>query len=379
MDAPPITTPAKPRPHPGQLRRWHRWCGLAVLAFLLIAALSGALLVYKKELVRLLITPGAELPADYDAAHMARQLDRIVQQAEAGTLRLIKAPNRKEPYWTLTLAGRGGERTVQLLSSATLEPYRNNLWLLDGMAFIRELHTELLTGAAGEALLLASGVGGLFLSVTGLLIWWPTRRGFRWRWVLPRPMPMRFVLHSHRHAGAVAAAILIAVMLTGSIMLWQKLVRPLLAPAPATTLQTSLAGEVAPSRWLLAAAAAVPDGWPTYIRLPDGDRGEASIRFRLPGEWHPNGRTSVTLEATTGKMTLSQRSDEARPVRRALNQLYPLHSGYGMGWVYALLIFASGIALLWLGVSGGMSYLRRRPARGGLSFPRKLTRGTHSR
>lgn len=377
MDAPPIATPTKPRPR--HLRSWHRWCGLAVLAFLLIAALSGALLVYKKELVRLLITPGAELPANYDTTHMARQLDRIVQQTEAGTLRLIKAPNSKEPYWTLTVAGRNGESIVRLLSPTTLEPYRDNLWLLDSMAFIRELHTELLTGAVGEALLLACGVGGVFLSVTGLLIWWPTRRSFRWRWVLPRPMPMRFVLHSHRHAGAVAALILIPVILTGSIMLWQKLVRPLLAPAPDTTLPTTLAGEVAPSQWLLAASAAVPDGKPTYIRLPDGSRADASIRFRLPGEWHPNGRTSVTLETTTGKMTLGQRSDEARPARRALNQLYPLHSGYGMGWGYALLIFASGIALLWLGLSGGMSYLRRLPARGGLSFPRKITRETRSR
>lgn len=379
MDAPPITTPTKPRPRPGHLRNWHRWCGLAVLAFLLVAALSGSLLVYKKELVRLLITPEAELPADFNTAQMAHQLDQIVQTAETGTIRLVKAPNSKEPYWTLTVSGRNAETSVQLLSLATLEPYQDNLWLLDGMAFIRELHTELLTGAVGEALLLASGVGGVFLSVTGLLIWWPTRRSFRWRWVLPRPMPMRFLLHSHRHAGAVAALILIPVILTGSVMLWQKLVRPILAPAPATTLPATLVGELVPSRWLLAAAAAVPDGSPTYIRLPGTDRGEASIRFRLPDEWHPNGRTSVTLEATTGKMTLGQRSDKARPARKALNQLYPLHSGYGMGWVYALLIFASGIALLWLGVSGGMSYLRRRPARGGLSFPRKIIRGTHSR
>lgn len=43
-----------------------------------------------------------------------------------------------------------------------------------------------------------------------------------------------------------------------------------------------------------------------------------------------------------------------------LNQLYPLHSGYGIGWLYAVLVFASGIAMLWLGITGLLSYWRRQ-------------------
>lgn len=156
-------------------------------------------------------------------------------------------------------------------------------------------------------------------------------------------------------------------------MLWQKLVCPILAPAPDTTLPTTFADAqaVTPSQWLLAASTAVPDGWPTYIHLPGDELTEASIRFRLPGEWHPNGRTSVTFDTTTGKATLSSRSDQVRPARKVLNQLYPLHSGYGMGWIYTLLIFVSGLAMLWLVVSGGISYLRRFRALGMLSFLHK--------
>jgi len=354
----PIAPKARPARHRVGLRRWHRWCGLAVVLFLLVAAVSGSLLVYKKELIRLLITPQASLPVDYNIEQMAAQLDAIIASSGAGPP-FIKAPNLDEPYWALTTDGN----TV-LLSVVSLQAYRDNLWLLDALAFVRRLHTELLTGLVGEALLLASGFGGLFLSVTGLMVWWPTRKSFRWHWVVPRPRPAQLLVHSHRHTGAAAAALLVLVIATGGVMLWQKLIWPLLPPLAVASLPDRLETGLAPppSQLLLKASAAVADGWPTYIRLSDDDSATASVRFRLPGEWHPNGRTSVTFDLATGQANVSERSDQAAPARRIVNQMYPLHSGYGMGWLYAALIFISGIAILWLGISGGVSYLKRRKA-----------------
>ena len=340
------------------LRRWHRWCGLGALVFLLTAAVTGSLLVYKKELVHLLVAPAATLPTGFDQAQLAAELDRIAAQVNTAELARIKAPNADEPYWTLTGAD-GGER---LLAIGSLEPYTDHAWLLPSLAFVRELHTELLTGVFGEALLLASGAAGLFLCVAGLILWWPSRHSFRWRWVLPRPRPPKQLLVSHLHHGTVTAAVLILVTLTGSVMLWQKLVGPLLPPLAATTLakQNQPVAAMAPSQWLQAAFTAVPDGWPTFIRLPDQRSNEFSVRFRLPDEWHSNGRTSVSFDTAGGGASLSQRSDQAPTAHRLLNQLYPLHTGYGLGGLYALLIFASGIALLWLSVTGFLSWLRRR-------------------
>ncbi|MCK9504221.1 MAG: PepSY domain-containing protein [Porticoccaceae bacterium] len=360
-------TPSRPLRRVSPLRRWHRWCGLAVLLFLLVAAITGSLLVYKKALIRLLITPDAALPASLNSSDMATELDRIVAIIGLENVGLIKVPNSQEPYWTVIppLAEKDVKTEkipIRLLAIGTLEPYKNNLWLLDSLAFIRKLHTDLLVGEIGEALLLASTAGGLFLSITGVVIWWPTRKSFRWRWVLPRPMARQMLIHSHRHGGVVAAAVLIIVLVTGGIMLWQKLVRPILPPVAAQPLPQSFKGgeTLNPSWYLLTAAAAVPDGWPTYIRLPGITNSEANIRFRLPGEWHANGRTAVNFDARQGTVTLTTRSDQVSPARNVLNQLYPLHSGYGMGVVYVALIFLSGVAMLWLGISGGLSYLARR-------------------
>jgi uncharacterized iron-regulated membrane protein len=136
-----------------------------------------------------------------------------------------------------------------------------------------------------------------------------------------------------------------------------------------------LAVTAAPSQWLQAATAAVPDGWPTFIRLPAGADTRANIRFRLPGEWHTNGRTSVMFDTATGKGTVSSRSDRVPPARKLLNQLYPLHSGYGMGRIYGALVFISGITLLWLTLTGGLSYLKRQRSNQPRSNPEPLRSG----
>lgn len=348
------------------LRRWHRWCGLAVLGFLLAATLSGTLLVYKKPLIQWLVTANATLPADLDITALGADLDRIARAHAPPERRLIKAPNPEEPYWTLT----GEDGALQLLAVGSLTPYDANGWLLEGLALLRDLHVTLLAGIPGEAVLLATGIGGLFLSITGVVLWWPLRRGFRWRWLLPRPLAARLMIQAHRHCGAAVSLVLIMVLLTGSLMLWQVLVAPLLPPLETTALPPGgPEARGSPSAWLRHGAKAVPDGWPTYIRLPDSGAGELSLRFRLAGEWHPNGRTSVTLDSASGEWRISARPDRASPVRRMVNQLYPLHSSYGLGGWYALLILLCGIATLWLGITGGLSYLGTRQRRKTPSFP----------
>ena len=354
--------------HASTLERWHLWCGLAVLIFLLLAAFSGISLVYKKPLITWLMVPQAELPAHYGVAQMAAQLDVIAANIAPAQRDLIKAPNPEEPYWTLTGIDK---QQVQLLSLETLEPHQTNLWLLDLFAFMRILHTELFTGVIGEGILLVSGVVGLFLCISGIILWWPTKRSFRWRWVFPKNISARYLMQYHRHSGALASVILVVILLTGSIMLWQKLIRPLMSPAPVSVLPNHLEQvipstshvDATPAQFLLAAHKFIPDGWPTYIRLPAVNAPDASIRFRLPDDWHPNGRTSVNINTLTGDITLSARSDEVSSARRLVNQLYPLHSAYGMNAVYVFLVFFSGITLAWLSLTGGISYFKKRATR----------------
>lgn len=354
--APPATT-ATAGKH-ATLRSWHRWGGIIATVVLLVAGLSGLPLVYKKHLIRWVVTPAAALPLEYGVAEMTGDLDRIASQVPGAGFALIKAPNREEPYWTLTAP----DGDLQLFALETLEPYTRNAWLLDALVVTRELHVALLAGLFGEYLLLIGGVIGVALGITGVILWWPARKGFRWRWVFPKPLRIQLLLQYHRHSGALSSIILIIVLLTGSLMLWQSLLFPLLPPLQTTLQQDRLAepGTALPSVILERAAQAVPDGWPIYIRLGNAAAPEASVRLRLPGEWHPNGRTSVTFNRNNGEIHVSRRSDAAAPGRALVNQFYPLHSGYGMNALYLLLVFISGVALAWMAFTGIISWFRRR-------------------
>lgn len=341
----------------GTLVLLHRWAGLLAAALLSVAALSGALLVYKKQLVHALVTPGASLPAGYAVGDMADSLGHIALRYPPAERALIKAPGPGEPYWTLT----GDDGEVRLLSLDTLLPYADRWRVLDMLAWLRELHVDLLAGVAGEVAMLAAGVVALGLALSGLVLWWPSRRQLHRRWLLPRRLEPRRLLHYHRHSGAVFAPVLGLIVLTATLMLWQKLVTPLLPPVASTSVDwPQAASETAPAAWLKRASRTVPDGWPTYIRLPREGGQQFRVRFRLPGEWHPNGRTSVTLDLAEPALIASARSDRASPGRHAVNLLYPLHSGYGLPVSYALLVLLSGIVTLWLAGTSLASYLRRR-------------------
>lgn len=341
------------------LLSWHRWLGLLATLVLLIAAATALPLVYKKQLIRTLVSPDSSLPADFDVARMGMELDRLAQQVPQLDTYLIKAPNADEPYWMLT----GADASLHLYALDTLQPVTHNAWLLHALEVVRELHVELMAGLFGEYLLLLAAICAVVLGITGLILWWPARRGLRLRWVLPSPRQLRaqLLMQYHRHSGAVTSVMVTLVSLTGVLLLWQSLVFPLLPPQPFAAQPAAMpdAATALPSQLLQRALTGIPDGWPTYIRLRQATANEASVRFRLPGEWHPNGRTSVLIDRDSGVVRVSERSDAAALSRRLLNQAYPLHAGYGMNAVYLLLVFISAVAMLWLGVTGLWSYLRR--------------------
>lgn len=341
------------------LLSWHRWGGLIATLVLVVAAVTALPLVYKKHLIRWLVVPGETLPATYDIARMGEELDLLAARVPDIDTYLIKAPNPDEPYWMLT----GLDDHLHAYALGTVDPVGQDHWLFDALVVIRELHVELMAGLFGEYLLLLGALIAVALGITGLILWWPARKGFRLRWIFPRPgqFKIQLLMQYHRHSGALTSLIVTLVSLGGVLLLWQSLVFPLLPAQPFATHPQSMqnAANARPSELLARAIAAVPDGWPTYVRLGTEGLDQASIRFRLPGEWHPNGRTSVIFDFATGEVRVSERSDDASTSRKLINQAYPLHAGYGMNEVYLFLVFISGVAMLWLGVTGVISYFRR--------------------
>ncbi len=350
-----------------KLRRWHQLCGIGGGVLLIVTALSGSVLVYKKPVIQWFAAPAATLPARYSINSVARDLDVIQQRYAPEDLQLLKAPNPEEPYWTLVK--KSGDR--YLLATGTLKVLTHNHWILSLLEWLRVFHTELLAGIVGELVLFVMSLTTLFLLFSGVILWWPARKRLKLRWLIPLRVKARYLMQYHRHLGGVSAPIIILVIVTGGVMLAQRLdhwFETRFAPpvTPAEQPYKPRAAQFPPikaSELLSNSAGILPDAWPTYIRLPSSENAQARFRFRLDGEWHPNGRSTVTVSAVDKSINNVERSDQASPVRKVLNQMYPLHSSYGLNAVYSLLVFTSGLACCWLAITGVTHWWRRRTSR----------------
>ena len=336
----------------------HRWIGLSVVPIFFVTCLTGLALVYQKGIVRQMVTPDAVLPDQYGVQQVGAELEQLMAMPQFHSDALIKAPNAEEPYWWIRRPG--GDK--QLFRIGDLQQYEQGVWILPVLEFARHLHIELLSGLVGEVLLLYVGLMTLLLGFTGIWLWWPQRRGFHWRWVIPprRRLKLKSFLRLHSQSGIVLLPMFFVVPLTASVMMFQK-VRNALTAAPVVATEMVDYAEV--SNGQIAAALklsvdSIENSWPTYIRLLPGDVPTAKFRLRLEDEWHPNGRTNIVVDLGAMAITDLQDVRQARPLKQVLNQMYPLHSSYGMPLFYSILTALVGVGSLWLLVTGTGSWLR---------------------
>ena len=82
---------------------------------------------------------------------------------------------------------------------------RLELWLFD-------FHHHLFAGETGELITGVAGLTGLLFIVTGLILWWRSRRAFRLR-LLPKSWAPGPIVSHHRDIGLLASPFLLAVVL----------------------------------------------------------------------------------------------------------------------------------------------------------------------
>lgn len=337
----------------------HRWLGGLVGLGLAVLGLTGAALLWKPWWVGVPQTPRAPSEAETLAIITAAQKLGAVN---------VTLPSAE---FGVAQAGFGrGQGGAYLAHDGTLLARWQSVWERPE-TFLFDLHHHLLMGGTGEVIAGWLGLASILFCVTGLILWWPTRRTFRLRALPPRFTRPAVILH-HRDIGVVLALPILLASITGALMVLKPLGRAVLAPlspdaeVAAWQAKPPAAPSQAAADWpaiLAAAQRRFPDAEPRMIIWPKASGEAVTIRMRRPAEWHPNGRTTVTL-AGDGTVLAARDATAAPLALRAGNALYPLHSARMEGSAFALplriVMTLAGLGLTLLGSLAVVTFWRSR-------------------
>lgn len=326
----------------------HRWTGGLIGFVLAILGLTGAILVWEEQWIAL---PQSNEAVVQQPAAMAE----VIEAAGPDLARVTFA----EPGMSLHhLVFRDGSGAYVAQDGNVVERWagkgeRPELWLFD-------LHHYLLAGDTGETVAGIAGIVGLLFVITGLILWWRSRRSFAFR-LWPRAWKPGPIVSHHRDLGLVSAPLLLLSLVTGVAMIFAPLRTAILGEEsrPRVTASERVAAD--PAAALAFAAERFPDAALRRLSMPKKPGDPITVRLRQPFEWTPNGRTQVGIEAD-GKAWIEDAGTANRAAALS-EKAYPLHSARVGGVAYKLLMTLSGLALTMLGGFTTWSFWSRRAAK----------------
>ena len=348
----------------------HRWLALALGWLLVLAACLGSLLTVAKPLDQWAHPGLFRQPVTASAPATAPLADvRARLQQEFGAAGFTFRPPR-QPGDTLWVYVRGPWDGIVFFDASGRELGRRGE--TEGLYnLLFELHSTLLLGVPGQALLLAAAGSYLLLMLTGLVLWWPRRwpPSLRIHW---RAGALRCSADLHKTAGALLGLLIAVSVASGAYMAWpplRALVSSVAGDAPVRVPQPgppAAAGPAATLDQMVRTARSVfPAAMVGYVQVPAAPGQAVRVRLKLPDDPHPNGLSSVWLHPTSGQVLKVLRWSGLDAGNRLVATVYPLHIGALGGPWHQVLVGLTGLALATLGASGLLLWWQRRRARQG--------------
>jgi uncharacterized iron-regulated membrane protein len=349
----------------------HRYLGLALGALLLVSGLSGAWIVFGKQVDASLNDGLLRVQPQAGRASLEQVLAAARHGAPGLEAKTVFIPEQADLALEIWFRGTDLRAYVDPYSGA-LKGTRRAGDSLNG--FLLDLHMHLLSGKSGEQVMGWAGLGALALCLAGLWLWWPRRGNCRKalsvKW---GASPYRVWRDLHQLSGAVLCLFLVLGAGTGAALALHDVVTepllkaltgegtrrkpPLSRPPAAATIAASL------SAMLQEASRLYPEGRITRVGLPSRPDEAVMVRMRLPGEIHQYGRTFIWFDRYDGALLRQDSALKANLATRVQNWFYPLHTGSYGGLATRWLQLFAGLAMALLSLSGAWLFYRGWRAR----------------
>jgi uncharacterized iron-regulated membrane protein len=356
------------------LQTVHLWMGLLLALPIIVIGLSGSALLLQREILAYSV-PGASTEGEH--AKLAEVIASAQSVApENATARSVVPPQFSGAPMTVNFdAGGRPPRTLVHVDPVSLDvlgtaPIVNRGPILD---FLIQAHAFLMLPAwIGFPIVGWMAAAMTFMAVSGIVLWWP-RKG-TWRhafWIRSGARGLRFHIEFHHVMGFWGSLILFAMGVSGLYLVFPETFRTSVeAVLPTEQYFGSSDRTYAPGQVPLdadgaikAALTAVPNTRVTNVQLPPN----ADLPFVVHLETTEFGpklpAILVTLNARTGEINFIDDPRTYSLGDRFLNLQHALHFGIGLGWIWKVLVFVSGILPLALAITGLVMWWKRRAVR----------------
>ncbi len=350
----------------------HLIVGVVAGLLLLATGLTGSLIVFGEEAEEAL-NPGLyHVAAKGEALPLQSALDLLKQAFPQEKVSIFSPAARPGQAHQFTLLGISGQKLV------SVDPYSGQMlgarertrtlmgWLID-------FHTHLLNGKQGETIVGYAGLLLCVLCLTGLWVWLPRKRQS-----LQRGFEIKFGAgwkrvnyDLHKTVGGLMLLFLTLTALTGVALVFDDPTSAIISGLTGTAsrpprpqIRKSDQKQQRPLDELREKAEqALPGGELTLISLPQKPTDAIGFRKRFETEWNPKGRSFVYLDPFTGAILRVDDARNAPAGMRAVNLLFPLHTGRWGGTGSRLLQMIIGLTPGFLFLTGFLMWWNRSLAK----------------
>lgn len=371
----------------------HRWAGLTIALFLIVAGSTGTLLAFNEELLDLTQpwrtvvapAPGAK-PLD------ALALNRAAQAAAPAGYSLEGLRLNVDPHRALSIGLSPAEGVSAPYLEADVDPYTGRVVYLGEsgalsggwpqiMPFIYRLHYKLAIDDYG---LWAFGVAALVWTIdcfVGFYLtlpiarrrWW-THFAKSWRVKWPAPGGYRLNFDLHRAGGLWLWPVLLVFAWSSVGMNLREVYDPVMRALGADSPYTSLPDRAAPPGYRPDWGAALAHGRALAKRQGiavltehslffDAAKNAYSFNFRSSRDFTDKGGWSAVLFYPDGTLARTIIADGGLDDGGADNWFMALHMAQAGGLPYRVLVSTLGLLVTMLSITGVVIWMRKRSAR----------------
>jgi len=363
------------------LHKLHLYLGLGAALVLMLVGVTGAILSYEKELLRMLHKDSFYVQIQDKKLSTQTLVERFLEQKKGAKINAFTLSTHPEESYIINIVSKESRKGENYF----INPYTGEILPAvtshDFFKFVENIHRRLLLGEAGKQITGASVLILIVLLISGVYMYMPKiKRGFvKALKINPKAKGRSFLYTLHGTIGLWIVPIYLSISLTGlywSYHWYNDLLHTLTGvenhkhDSKKKQMGQKQEKKVAENQAQNIAEAF--DVFHIYVekcyskvmlRAPKSGGDTYTFFYLDKKPAHIYARNTVELKSKTQELIKHELYDEKSMPQKFMASIFALHSGEYFGWVGQLIFFLAALSMPLFGITGLMLYLKKKKAK----------------